>query len=119
MRDEVRTFNGGTLTPEDLTFLTNCGYRPEAYDENGYDTLYLMQREMTPALLKGRVARLFADPAYGHVIRVKGFLKADDSWLELNATQDHLDLRPSAAGQEVLIVIGEALQESAVLSLFP
>ncbi len=124
-KDEVRTFDGNPLSPEDLAFLTSCGYRPEAYekqqlmDENGYDTLYLMQREMTPQLLKERVSRLFADPTYGHVIRVKGFLKADDSWLELNATKEQMDLRPSAAGQEVLIVIGEELQEAAVVALFP
>ncbi len=122
---EARTFDGGPLSPEDLSFLTSCDYRPEAYekqqlmDENGYDTLYLMQRTMTPELLKERVARLFADPAYGHVIRVKGFLKTDEGWLELNATQEQMDLRPSAAGQEVLIVIGEELQEPAVTALFP
>ena len=122
---EARTFDGGPLSPEDLSFLTNCGYQPEAYekqqlmDENGYDTLYLMQRAMTPQLLKERVAQLFADPAYGHVIRVKGFLKTDAGWLELNATQEQMDLRPSAAGQEVLIVIGEELKEPAVAALFP
>lgn len=122
---EARTFDGGPLSPEDLSFLTSCGYRPEAYekqqlmDENGYDTLYLMQRTMTPEILKECVARLFADLAYGHVIRVKGFLKTDAGWLELNATQEQMDLRPSAAGQEVLIVIGEELKEPAVAALFP
>ena len=76
-------------------------------------------RSGKPEQLQDRVRRLFEDPSFGQVIRVKGFLNTDEGWLELNATKDQLDLRPSAAGQEILIVIGEHLQETAVLELFP
>ena len=121
----VLTFNDTPLSDAEFDFLTGCGYRPEAYtkqqimEDNDFDTLYLMQRQMTPAQLTDRVRTLFEDPKYGHVIRVKGFQKVGQDWLELNATKDQLDLRPSAAGQEILIVIGEHLSEPAVSELFP
>ena len=37
-------------------------------------------------------------------------------WIELNATKNEITIRPLHVGQEVLIVIGEDLQEEKIKS---
>ena len=66
-----------------------------------------------------------------HVFRMKGFMRvADDEnsgqseqtqekgqhWIELNATKNEITIHPLHVGQEVLIVIGEGLQEDKIKS---
>lgn len=59
--------------------------------------------------------RLFAAPECGQVLRVKGFAPAPaGGWLELNATAAGCTLAPIPQGQEVVIVIGEALDKAAI-----
>ena len=45
---------------------------------------------------------------------MKGFLQDGENWLELNATQHETTLKPIGAGQDVLIVIGENLNEEKI-----
>ena len=62
----------------------------------------------------GEAARqILADPACGHVFRIKGFAK-EDGWKQINATRDHMLTVDVAEGQEVLIVIGENLQKEKI-----
>ena len=59
-------------------------------------------------------AKNLADPACGGVCVVKGFLQDGKNWLELNATQHEISLKPIGAGQDVLIIIGEKLNEEKI-----
>ncbi|MCR5715953.1 MAG: GTP-binding protein, partial [Lachnospiraceae bacterium] len=53
------------------------------------------------------------------VHRVKGFAKLPDgSYLELNATKDTLNMHPIANGQNIMIVIGENLNEAEIEQLW-
>ena len=55
----------------------------------------------------------------GNIFRIKGFLKADnDKWLELNATHQEMRICPIPEGQEVVIVIGEELNEERIQQYF-
>jgi hypothetical protein len=54
------------------------------------------------------------DKAYGNVIRIKGFFMEADSWYLMNLTKDSFDVSPIAAGQDVIIVIGENLLEDKI-----
>ena len=40
----------------------------------------------------------------------------EQQWIELNATKNEITIRPLHVGQEVLIVIGEELQEEKIKS---
>ena len=109
------------LTKEDLEEVSKCGYRLESYRkmdlENGqsFDSLFFMEEKITSEALERAVPRLFADKSCGEVFRIKGFVKnKDGQWMELNATHDSRTLDPIAVGQEVLIVIGEHLQEDKI-----
>ena len=65
---------------------------------------------MKPEALKRAAERILQDSACGSVFRIKGFLPDEkDKWLQLNATHNGIELQKAAAGQEVLIVIGEGL----------
>ena len=49
---------------------------------------------------------------------MKGFIRKDDKWLELNAMQDAMTVKEVEKGQEVLIVIGEELNEEKIRTYF-
>ena len=55
------------------------------------------------------------DTACGNVLRIKGFAQLEkDKWTELNATKQNISVKPIEKGQEVLIVIGENLDEEKI-----
>ena len=107
------------FTEEDYQRLMNCGYEPASYRKTdaaaSFDSLFFMNLELTAEELKERTARLFEEPGCGHILRVKGFVKAEGGrWLELNATRREQTLAVSPDGQEVLIVIGEQLSKETI-----
>lgn len=107
------------FTEEDYQRLMNGGYEPASYRKTdaaaAFDSLFFMNLELTAEELKERTARLFEEPGCGHILRVKGFVKAEDGrWLELNATRREQTLAVSPDGQEVLIVIGEQLSKETI-----
>lgn len=109
------------LTKEDLEEVSKCGYRLESYrkmdleNEQSFDSLFFMEEKITSEALERAVPRLFVEKSCGEVFRIKGFVKnGAGQWMELNATQDSHTMQSVAVGQEVLIVIGEYLQEDKI-----
>lgn len=107
------------FTEEDYQRLMNCGYESASYRKTdaaaAFDSLFFMNLELTAEELKERTARLFGESGCGHILRVKGFVRAEDGrWLELNATRREQTLAVSPDGQEVLIVIGEQLSKETI-----
>ena len=107
------------FTEEDYQRLMNCGYEPASYRKTdaaaAFDSLFFMNLELTAEELKERTAQLFKESDCGHILRVKGFVKAEDGrWLELNATRREQTLAVSPDGQKVLIVIGEQLSKETI-----
>ena len=109
------------LTKEDLEEVSKCGYCLESYRKmdletgQSFDSLFFMEEKIKPEALEQAVPRLFSDKSCGEVFRIKGFVKnGAGQWMELNATPDSHTMQPVAVGQEVLIVIGEHLQEDKI-----
>ncbi|MCR5716232.1 MAG: GTPase (G3E family), partial [Lachnospiraceae bacterium] len=102
-----------------LEQLSHAGYRSEDHvklpfdEDNRFEALMYMDRGALPKEeLKARATETLSDPRFGQVHRVKGFAKLPDgSYLELNATKDTLNMHPIANGQNIMIVIGENLNE--------
>lgn len=120
-REEIFSKPWDSLTAEDWKAISGCGYLPEDYeksvfeDEHGYSSLYFMNVHMDIHKLRSRVEKLMADPDCGNIVRVKGFMKAEDgAWIELNATHQTITIEPIEKGQEIMIVIGEALAEDKI-----
>lgn len=110
------------LEDADFQMLEAAGYRHVSFlkkavaEEDAYQSLFYMHYETTPEDLQARVLKLLADPAAGHVLRIKGF----SSGLELNVTKDERHFRPlTAPTEDVIIVIGEGLRKDIVADYFP
>ena len=109
------------LNEEDFNQLISCGYQMESYrklameEKKGFESVYFMNVKMTEEQLKATVEKLMNDRKCGEIFRVKGFLqKEDGSWIQLNATHNGITMNPIEKGQEVIIVIGEGLQEAQI-----
>ena len=118
--DEILTRDWAALTDADLAQIAACGMRQASceklhFDEHkAFGSLCFLEQHLTVEQLQQAAARLFGDPACGHVLRVKGFAPTRDGWLELNATAAGQTLAPIPQGQDVLIVIGEGLDKAAI-----
>ncbi len=123
--------NWEDLTDSDLQELLSCGYRSASYEKrhithgDAFQSLFFMNLLLTASELLARTKDLFADPSCGHVIRIKGFIPAEDAssgkdaWLEINATKKEQSLKGCSAGQNVLIIIGEDLDADRIRTFFP
>ena len=137
------------FTDEDLGALADAGILLSSHvkmpleDGNDFDSLFSYNVHMTAAQLRETVKKMFDDKKCGHIMRIKGFIQAsqaglkegfsvetsetasaeksgaEPAWYEVNATRDGLELKPSEAGQEVLIVIGEHLDDKTVHEYLP
>lgn len=129
--------NWDEMSKEDFDRIASCGYemasyrKPEFEAEDAFTSLYFMNVKMAEKELREAAEKILSDPACGHVFRMKGFMRVDDGeisekadqtqengqhWIELNATKNEITIRPLHVGQEVLIVIGEGLQEDKIKS---
>ena len=113
--------NWDEMSKEDFDLIASCGYEMASYRksefeaENVFTSLYYMNVKMTEQELREAAEKILSDPACGHVFRMKGFMKEkDQQWIELNATKNEITIRVLHVGQEVLIVIGENLQEEKI-----
>ena len=120
--DDVLAKPWDQLEDSDFQMLEAACYRHVSFlkkavaEEDAYQSLFYMHYETTPEDLQARVLKLFADPAAGHVLRIKGF----SSGLELNVTKDERHFRPlSVPTEDVIIVIGEGLRKDIVAGYFP
>lgn len=120
--DDVLAKPWAQLEDADFQMLEAAGYRHVSFlkkavaEEDAYQSLFYMHYETTPEDLQARVLKLLADPAAGHVLRIKGF----SSGLELNVTKDERHFRPlSVPTEDVIIVIGEGLRKDIVAGYFP
>lgn len=113
------------FTEEDFQKILNSGYRTESYrkpefdEKQGFQSLYYMNLKMTEAEVKTAVQAALEDEKCGSVFRIKGFMQTgENQWIELNATKNETVIHPIREGQEVLIVIGERLEEEALAAYF-
>lgn len=120
-QDEVLCKPWDSLTDEDWKMISSCGYVLESYeksvleDEHGYSSVYFMDIQMTVQELRSRVASLMAASDCGNIVRVKGFMTAEDgTWIELNATRQKITIRHIEKGQNIIIVIGEGLMKDRI-----
>ena len=120
LKDEVICKDWEDFTEKEFKKILESGYLVEDYEKLNVDqdeifqTLFFMDEKIAVSKAKHAAKKIFADPACGGVLRVKGFLQDGKNWLELNATQHEISLNPIGAGQDVLIIIGEKLNEEKI-----
>lgn len=125
-----------------LEELRNCGYNNFDHeklridDNNSYNSVYLLNHGLSIASIKALIDNLYKDEKCGKVFRVKGFAKGEQpgsevlgsqiesdstneattssSWYQINATVDNTEIKQINVGQDVLIIIGESLDENYI-----
>ncbi len=123
LKDEVISKDWSKLTDDDYRKIAQSGYAIHEYTKNtlsdsGYSGLYFMNTGLSTENIKPIVERLLNDKIYGKIFRIKGFLKSNGEWYELNAVKNHFELKKSPVGQEIVIVIGENLNEEEINKTF-
>ena len=120
LKDEVICKDWEDFTEKEFKKILESGYLVEDYEklyadqDEIFQTLFFMDEKIAVSKAKHAAKKIFADPACGGVLRVKGFLQDGKNWLELNATQHEISLKPIGTGQDVLIIIGEKLNEEKI-----
>ena len=121
LKDEIFVKNWEEFTDEDFQRILTSGYAAESYqkmsleDSDIFDSLNFMNHGLSESEMQHTAEQILKDPACGTVLRIKGFCqKEDKTWVELNATHHETLLRKTEAGQEVLIVIGQKLNEERI-----
>ena len=118
--EEIITKDWAEFTDADLAAIAACGTRQASCEKLHFDeheafaSLCFLEQKLTLQTLRQVAQQLFADPACGRVLRVKGFAPTETGWIELNATAAGQTLAPIPQGQDVLIVIGEGLNKAAI-----
>lgn len=120
LKDEVICKDWEDFTEKEFKKILESGYLVEDYEklyvdqDEIFQTLFFMDEKIAVSKAKHAAKKIFEDPACGEVLRIKGFLQDGENWLELNATQHEISLKPISAGQDVLIIIGEKLNEEKI-----
>ena len=111
------------LKEEDYQKIMTSGYKPADHvklsgEQDSFRSVYFLNLGMTEEKMRQTVSAVLQDAECGKIFRVKGFIRKDDKWLELNAMQDAMTVKEVEKGQEVLIVIGEELNEEKIRTYF-
>lgn len=109
-----------TLNNDDFNSILHSGYELESFikmffkKEEAFSTMFFMNQAITKEELIHATQSIFNDSECGKVFRIKGFIPENDQWIELNATKDQMTTETIAKGQEIIIVIGEALNKEKI-----
>ena len=69
--------------------------------------------------LEVRLRGLLSDPRYGTVLRVKGHISdTAGNWYEINCSLDGFYIKPVSMKKGLFLVIGQDLDEKAVMEAF-
>lgn len=118
--DQILCKDWKEFTEADFELIASCGYEKASYvkqdvENSEFSSLFFMNLILKQEELEARVREILDSPKCGTVFRVKGFQRLDnDQWIEVNGTKQGIQIRPIAAGQEILIVIGEDLRQEEI-----
>lgn len=123
----MRTFNQNDIRyTDDLNFdeLINSGFKQYSHvklqviNDNEYDSFYLLDKDIDIKKINDVKTILFNNNEYGHILRLKGFIKNNNEWIRINITNNEEEISPILNGENVLIIIGENLNTKKIELLF-
>ncbi|MBO7387626.1 MAG: GTP-binding protein [Lachnospiraceae bacterium] len=121
--DDVIAKDWEEFTDREFDEIINAGYVTGDHTKLWFDerrtfkSLYFMNVVMPVEELRNKITRLFNDEKAGHIFRIKGFMPENNRWYEINATREQTSVSELIDGQEVIIVIGEDLNEEEIDSI--
>ena len=108
-----------SLTGKDYEMLSRCGAFPPDYQKTligagGFQSLSFLNLPLDETSLREKTRTLFADHAYGRILRVKGVFPEGERWFQLNATAHAAQVERAEQGLPVITVIGRELNERSI-----
>lgn len=85
---------------------------------DNYQTIYLLNIPIKLNELLKITDKLINTNKYGNIIRIKGFIKHDNQYVEINKTKQKTNIENKEYGQQLLIIIGQNLHTNEINSLF-
>ena len=85
---------------------------------DNYQTIYLLNIPIKLDKLLKITDKLINTNKYGNIIRIKGFIKHDNQYVEINKTKQQTNIENKEYGQQLLIIIGQNLHTNEINSLF-
>lgn len=123
--DEVISKRWDLFDESDYEKISSCGYRLENHikyqveQENGYRSLFYFYVKMQEHDIRKMAERIFHDPVFGNVHRIKGFVETEAGrWLLINAVPGRIKIEEREIGQNALIIIGENLNRDMIDKCF-
>ena len=117
--DNLYIWNEGSITDEDFQKISRSGYTSTDMInlhsvEDSFDSAFFFHVETDLESLEETLEGIFNDREAGSIVRIKGFIRSNDAWLQVNATRHGVRINPSPEGQELFIVIGENLDKEII-----
>ncbi len=113
--------NWEDLTDEDFRGFAESGYSRYVHDRHvmNHSDIYMsyMTADYCEDLqdLEERIEKLFTDPSFGEVLRIKGFIRdLDRQCYEINCTRQDRHIHPSTVKRGVCVIIGQKLKENVL-----
>ena len=85
---------------------------------DNYQTIYLLNISIKLDELLKIIDKLINTNKYGNIIRIKGFIKHKNQYVEINKTKQQTNIENKEYGQQLLIIIGQNLHTNEINSLF-
>ena len=85
---------------------------------DNYQTIYLLNIPIKLYELLKIIDKLINTNKYGNIIRIKGFIKHNNQYVEINKTKQQTNIENKEYGQQLLIIIGQNLHTNEINSLF-
>ena len=85
---------------------------------DNYQTIYLLNIPIKLDELLKITDKLINTNKYGNIIRIKGFIKHNNQYVEINKTKQQTNIENKEYGQQLLIIIGQNLHTNEINCLF-
>ena len=87
-------------------------YEKKFFEIKDYSSVFIMNSAITREELEKKAKDIFKNSEkFGKIIRIKGFIKEDEKYYFINMTKNTMETDSIERGQNILIVIGEELNE--------
>ena len=114
--------NDDIIYNDNLNFnnILNSGHKSYSHikipinNDNKYDSIYFLDKPFNKDIILKIKDELFKDSSYGNIARIKGFVNENDIWYRINITKNESDFSQISNGQNVLIIIGENLNNDLI-----
>ena len=122
--NKVISKNFETFDECDFMKIVNAGYSTQPHikmdvmETNSYSSIYFLNKHLKLKDIENLANTLFNSVEFGKIIRIKGFIQEENQWYEFNMTANEMNKNKLDNGQDVVIVIGENLNEVLIKSLF-